>query len=121
MRRVIHATELTSVEPEGEGLRGGVGVVGLGEVVEEAPAGLLVDVHVPGKLPEPHPRLPRQPPHQVRLRVPPHAADQKPREHRRQWRQSPRTSHGGLVVLLWRPESEAKASGQSNGKRKADE
>jgi hypothetical protein len=54
--RTQHFKHFTSVEPERERLGGGV-LLRLGEVVEEAPAGL--DVHVASELPERHRRLPR--------------------------------------------------------------
>lgn len=76
------AERLTSVEPEGERLGGGA-LRRLGEVVEEAPPGLLVDVDVSGELPEPDDGLPRQPRHQILLREPPHTTKKNATNHHR--------------------------------------
>jgi len=79
-RALLPATKPTSIEPQRERLGGGV-LLRLGEVVEEAPAGLDVDVHVPGELPERHRRLPGQPGHQILGREPPHETTAKNPAH----------------------------------------
>ena len=92
-RALLPATKPTSIEPQRQRLGGGV-LLRLGEVVEEAPAGLDVDVHVPGELPERHRRLPGQPGHQILRREPPHETTAKNPAHgcHRQ-RQGPPGSH----------------------------
>lgn len=84
----------TSIEPQRERLGGGV-LLRLGEVVEEAPAGLDVDVDVPGELPERDRRLPRQPRDQILGRERPRAAAAKNPAHggHRQRHGSPRSRH----------------------------
>lgn len=83
----------TSIEPQRERLGGGV-LLRLGEVVEEAPPGLDVHVHVPRELPERHRRLPRQPRDQILRRERPRATAKEPGQRDdRQRHGSPRSRH----------------------------